>query len=245
MFFKSTIHMCLMLCVSSFLVASAPSSQTESSLIHAFDATGARAELYMLHYGSRMNQPQSSDAIPQWVNRMAHEWGLNQPVQVPVVEGKRWSASGTWERNLQVELTVINDEPDQQRVYPYVSVKITGKGHPDVSLLNAKNRLNRELQRFQLNKSTHFSIQGSLSVQKGQYSKKTALLQKVLGGLQAREVEAMKTDRVISVSAYTPRLSGGLQTRGGTMNVQAAAKDGYDNQKIIITLGTPIITIEY
>ncbi|MEW9031585.1 MAG: YwmB family TATA-box binding protein [Planifilum fimeticola] len=47
------------------------------------------------------------------------------------------------------------------------------------------------------------------------------------------------------MSAFTPALRGGLETKGGTMNVQVAARMDRNGERLILTLGTPIITIEY
>ena len=55
----------------------------------------------------------------------------------------------------------------------------------------------------------------------------------------------MRSKRTTSVSAYTPLLAGKLWANGNLMNVQVAAREGSDQQGLILTLGTPIITIEY
>ena len=47
----------------------------------------------------------------------------------------------------------------------------------------------------------------------------------------------MRTERTTSVSAHTPLFNGGLKTKGGTMNVQVAAKIGDDDRQTFLPWG--------
>ena len=71
------------------------------------------------------------------------------------------------------------------------------------------------------------------------------LLAEIFRLLKAEEVEAMRTDHTVSISALSPLLPAGIKTRGGMMNMQAAVRMNQDAHRMVITLGTPIITIEY
>ncbi|MFC4077380.1 YwmB family TATA-box binding protein [Salinithrix halophila] len=228
-----------------FLIATTPSPEAETTLTDALAEAGAEPEFYMLHYGSRMGEAFERETVPGHVERLARKLNLGSVRSVPSADGLRWSASGRWKRNLRVEMNVIVDKPRDFFVQPYVSIKVMGRGRPDKGLIQARDHISHILQQHQIQPRTHFSIQGTISKRTDSNGQKDEMINRVLGRLGAREVESMRTDRTASVSAYTPLFSGGLKTKGGTMNVQAAAKVAHDDHHVILTLGTPIITIEY
>ena len=94
-------------------------------------------------------------------------------------------------------------------------------------------RINRVKPQFQ------FSIQGH---QEGLHQNET--MKEALHLLRAREVESLRT-KTVSVSAFSSLLGDPIQTAGGEMNVQVATKVDEGNKRLIVTIGTPIITIEY
>jgi hypothetical protein len=109
-------------------------------------------------------------------------------------------------------------------------------------LSEARNRIIHTLKQHQIQPRTHFSLQGRIS---SSDSDRERVVGSVLQRLGAHEVESMKSEHTTSVSAYTPLFAGGLSTNGKTMNIQVAAKDADRGDGVILTVGTPIITIEY
>ncbi|WP_176391824.1 YwmB family TATA-box binding protein [Marininema halotolerans] len=235
----------LILVSAVFLLATTPQPQAETTLTEALIKAGATPEKYMLHHGSRMPNSISLKSLPHQVDRLAKDFGLGTMHKAPVAEGLRWTAEGTWGRNLTVECNVIVDKPEDAYVKPYLSIQVKGHGRPDEGLILARDHMIQILRQYHIQPRTHFSIQGTLSKLTDSYGQKDKTIQQVLTRLGARKVESMNTDRTTSVSAYTPLFSGGLVTKGGEMNVQAAAKVATDDRHVILTLGTPIITIEY
>ncbi|SMO67024.1 YwmB family TATA-box binding protein [Melghirimyces algeriensis] len=236
----------LLLLLSIFLIASSTTPHDEEKLIRTFDRTGAKVKTYMLHYGSRIEQKVSGDDVKGLAQDLANELELG-PLRVKTLdEGTRFEAKGNWKRNIQVELTVINDRPDALFVKPYIAIRAEGHGLVRTHLFDARNRLNRTLPEFGIQSRAHFSIQGMISESTGKRGRgREHLVRQVLKDLEASEVESMRTKRMTSVSAHTPFFNGGVKTKGGTMNVQVAAKAGDRDDQVILTLGTPIITIEY
>ncbi|SDW42103.1 TATA-box binding [Marininema mesophilum] len=235
----------LILLSTAFLLATTPQPQAETTLTEVLVKTGATPEKFMLHHGSRMAKPVSRKSLPRRVENLARDFGLGKMHATPVAEGLRWTAEGTWGRNLKVECNVIVDKPEDTYVQPYLSIQIKGSGRPGKGLIVARDHMVQLLRQYHIQPRTHFSIQGIVSKPTDSYGQKDETIQQVLQQLRARKVESMDTYRTISVSAYTPLFSGGLVTKGGKMNVQAAAKVATDERHLVLTLGTPIITIEY
>jgi hypothetical protein len=88
------------------------------------------------------------------------------------------------------------------------------------------------------------------SCMKGIFSDKmdTALrvkLDQVLAGFDAKELEALKEENFMSVSAASPVFSGSLDTKKNNMNLQIGIRSEGLGAQTTIVVGTPIITIEY
>jgi len=67
----------------------------------------------------------------------------------------------------------------------------------------------------------------------------------VLRALRATVVEVAVDDAMYSISGYSPLLSGGLATGSRRMNIQAAASRAAEDGAVWVTVGTPLITVEY
>jgi hypothetical protein len=117
-----------------------------------------------------------------------------------------------------------------------------GRGVPTQSFFEMKKRCTRLLQSYGIIADYHFSIRGrTMNVTTGLANH----AQKVLTLLRAREVEGMRTDHTVSLSALSSMLPGGIETGGGMMNLQVAARMDSEARAVVLTIGTPIITIEY
>ncbi|SEM79415.1 YwmB family TATA-box binding protein [Lihuaxuella thermophila] len=215
---------------------------TEHRLIQVFDSMGVKPEYFVLHHGGRTPERISRNRADAFVHQLADQLHLKSVRKEVRADGIRYSATGQIGRNITAELNVINDEPERQWIQPYISVQVKGRGKPGRELERTRNLLAHTLQSNAMIPHFHFSIQGSIS------SPPSRLEQPIVQAFQklhAKEVESMRTTHTASISAYSPMLPGGLKTKGGWMNLQAAARVNHDAHRLIFTLGTPIITIEY
>ncbi|MDP4162933.1 MAG: YwmB family TATA-box binding protein [Bacillota bacterium] len=67
----------------------------------------------------------------------------------------------------------------------------------------------------------------------------------VLSDFNAKEIEALKEDTFMSVTAYSPMFTESLTSKKGSMNLQVAVRSERLGGRTTIVVGTPIITIEY
>ncbi|MDR6225533.1 YwmB family TATA-box binding protein [Desmospora profundinema] len=238
----------LVVWIAGLLTASYTQPDPEESLLETWQAAEIQTERFMLHHGGRLDRSIPKEEIPRLAESLAQAWDLELSEPTVFADGTRWTAKNNWERNIQVQCIVINDRPQQSFSQPYISIQVTGGGHPDrQQLSDARNRIIHTLQQHQIQPRTHFSLQGRISSPTStmDMSDRKRVIGSVLQRLGAHEVESMDTERTTSVSAYTPLFSGGLTTNGETMNVQVAAKKDDRGNGLILTVGTPIITIEY
>lgn len=211
-------------------------------LIDVFRQVGAQPEKMVLHHGNRTQTPWSREDVCDLVRKLSRDLDLGPARQTEDRHGHRWTAVGEWGRNLHARLNVINDRVDLKQNRPYISIQLTGRGHSDREWSRFRHRLEKVLIRNGIDPQIQFSIQGTRS---GKGSDPEEAVREVLQRLNAREIEGMRTDRTTSISAFSPALQGGLETKGGTMNVQVAVRMDRGGERMILTLGTPIITVEY
>lgn len=225
------------------LTASLPAPGPEETLLQTWEAAHVQTEQFMIHHGGRSDRFMLQEEVPRLAQRLAQAWNLELSEPVVFADGTRWTAKSTWGRNIHVQCIVINDRPQQSFTQPYISIQVTGRGHPERHQLSeARSRIIHTLKQHQIQPRTHFSLQGRIS---SSDSDRERVVGSVLQRLGAHEVESMKSEHTTSVSAYTPLFAGGLSTNGKTMNIQVAAKDADRGDGVILTVGTPIITIEY
>jgi hypothetical protein len=216
--------------------------EPETRLLDVFKTAGVQPELFVLHHGSRTVSPMTKGQVEQLAKKLQSALGTQAVEKKMEADGLRYTGNGFITRNIMIQWIVINDKPSNHWVHPYLSMQLIGKGEPGADLREARNRCTEVLRENGIIPSYHFSVQGSRPV--SNLSKEMLLIQ-VIRDLKAKEVEVMRTDRTSSLSLYSPMLPGGIRTGGGLMNVQAAVRVSDDAHRLILTLGTPIITIEY
>jgi hypothetical protein len=67
----------------------------------------------------------------------------------------------------------------------------------------------------------------------------------LLSIFNAKEIEALKEDTFMSVSAHSPKFSEPIQNKKNNINLQIGVRQNGMGKKTTIVVGTPIITIEY
>ncbi len=234
----------VILCVvlSLLLTGSGLEPTTEHILFQVFDSMGVKPENFALHHGGRTHTRIYRGQADAFVHQLADQLNLKSVRKEIRADGIRYSSAGQIGRNITAELNVINDEPDRQWIRPYISIHVKGRGKPGREWEQTRSRLADILKANAIIPYFHFSIQGSISPPPSRLEQPIV---QALQKLHAKEVESMLTTHTASISAYSPVLPGELKTRGGRMNLQVAARVNHDTRRLIFTLGTPIITIEY
>lgn len=238
----SMIQAGLWLLLSCCLVGSQMKPEPEAILLNTIQQMGIEPNITVLHHGSRIEQRLSSKQLDSFVIQLVNSLQLDNVEKESNQDGIKYIATGKIGRNINIDLHVINDEPTSTWVKPYISIQLKGRGKLDSEWTLARNLVVHALQSNGLIPKLHISFQGSMT---NSSSRLEQPIVQALEKLQAKEIESMRTSHTVSISAYSPLLPDRLKTGGGWMNVQIAARLSHDNQRLIFTIGTPIITIEY
>ena len=219
-----------------FLLVRSVQSESELRLVEAFHTLHVTPEQYVLHYGSKLDS-MDQQGVVTFLQPFQSYFHLPITVKKEKGEGTVYQSSGKF-HSFDVKLTTLCGE-GVNKIEPYLSIQITGKGAFDKELLNIKKQLAQLLRINKREPHFHFSIQGH---QQTINQEKT--MQDALRVLDAKEVESMRA-KTVSVSAYSSLLEEEVKTARGEMNVQIATRVDEEKKELIVTMGTPIITIEY
>lgn len=186
----------------------------------------------------------SEAEVKEYVRKLQHEfpdwqWSENNTSQ-------KWEATALsptskhHKEMLQIMATHTN-----QPVDTYIVYRVSGKEwtKQTTSFFTTSQYKNRLTDIF-LGKPTIFSCI------KGEFSDKmdTVLPKKVnnlMKSFQAKEIEALKEDKFMSVTAHSPLFNESIQNKKNHMNLQIGVRQQGLGAKTTIVVGTPIITIEY
>jgi hypothetical protein len=133
----------------------------------------------------------------------------------------------------------------KQPVDAYIVYWVTGKDwNKEAESYFTSNKFKNRLSDIFRGKPTVFSCM------KGVFSDKidTALpkaAKKLLANFNAKEIEALKEETFMSVSANSPMFTGSIENQRDNMNLQIGIRSEGLGGKTTIVVGTPIITIEY
>ncbi|TCS83388.1 YwmB family TATA-box binding protein [Tepidibacillus fermentans] len=208
-------------------------------LLNGFQQTKAELKQYSFHVGIPY-QPLKEEQL------FTKGKELSQIFHLPVGKVESfdqqpfYASKGTWENGTEIELQLKNIN---QNTNTYLVIKVTGN-RSFQELEQDYQTFNKLLQMAHINPKINTCVQGEIS-DKLNNAEQYQLIQKVLKKIDASIVEELKTDLVTSVSAYSPEVGQAIQTKGGEMNLQMATHYDSLHNKTILTMGTPIITIEY
>mgnify|MGYP001175240444 CR=1 FL=1 len=237
---RRTIGIGLGLILSIILMGSQTKPFPDQLLFQTIQQLNGKVELVNYHFGSRVTDWMSTAQMDSFVQQLANELNCLSIQKRQQLSGVYYQA----ERRDQAFITrlqVLNDQPDQPLVKPYVSIQIRGSGSDPTQ--SVYQQLSKFLLKHHFSPNIHFTLQGSIPTAQGS---KAQLIARAFQFLHAKEIEGINTKQLISSSAMSDLLPDyGLKTQNGKMNVQAAAKINRKKNQFLFTIGSPIITIEY
>lgn len=237
---KKWTYLFLGLLSSFILIGSQVKPESDQILWETAKKLGIQVNQIVYHHGSRMQEPVEFSQVDQLVSQMANDLKLPSVQKQESSDGVRYQSQNKV-GSLTTQLTVVNDQPRKKWCKPYISMQMVLEGDSRLEP-SIHHHLNRFFAQYRITPQLDYSLQGSKSFQ---HEPKEQLIQETFAHLQAKEVEAVRTRQVVSVSAWSPMLSGSIKTHGGLMNLQVATRINEETQQLLFTIGSPIITIEY
>ncbi len=206
----------------------------------------------------RLAQSNSQDEFIDFVNAVSdqlNDWDLS----VPSFSESEWSAYLTYENkaNGTTEMVQVFAYPNPYAKKLTYLLTYDMNGSTIVPTTTMYQDLSLRARQLGLDTADQYvQIQAEARKMVGQTSNEYA--QKWVHALDAKAVEALSEETFASISAYNPAWASSIETNGEKMNVQVAVRETELNAKPLdfaegeglgawttVTIGTPIITIEY
>jgi hypothetical protein len=139
------------------------------------------------------------------------------------------------------EMLQLMSSHTKQPVNAYIVYSVSGKAwNKDTESFFTSAQYKNRLSDIFRGKPTIFSCM------KGEVSDKLDKVKfKVMSIFKAKEIEALKEDTFMSVSAFSPLFSDSIENQKNNMNLQIGIRSEGLGAKTTIVVGTPIITFEY
>ena len=224
--------------------SASPENVNVHPLVQTFQTDELRTDTWMIHHGASLDRPLSEKRL----RRLIQSFRLKEetPFQVtPNIKHSERIYTAEWRRNIFLEIRVIRRGHEKNKVRAdYLVVNMKAVGQHAQSLEDAVDYVSTGLEQAGLEPNIHVSIQGATPRMLNR-SEQQQFIHRVMHNVNAHEVEALRDTTSTSVSAFSPQLGQPIMSNGREMNVQIALRNDKVHQRTIMTMGTPIITIEY
>ncbi|MDI3327846.1 MAG: YwmB family TATA-box binding protein [Alicyclobacillaceae bacterium] len=226
---------------------SADEAAPPAFLERAFAATGARAEGYGVHHWSIWNHElMSVDELRRLAGRLNETLGLGDTREWSYDQGDQrvFQLRGGWPGGTSgmIVLTSFRVEGRRPDTTLVIRAEKTGPDVGDLAEIHA--RVRKTLEKAGTGPRLDTCLYGSRDGRMSE-AERRELIDRVLQAVRAREVEALRSPQVTSVSAYSPQVKAYIWTGNQKMNLQIAVHDDAYGKKTRVVVGTPIVTVEY
>jgi len=231
-----------------------PTNQLQSTkealaaLLKATEETGATPEFIQLHYGTLYQ----TDIDLQEVEQLATQLGtaLIGPHSEPSDEEHSTNHHKTvFSRQLEgvtteLQVSAIKSHSTAKSWDSYLTVRMMAESNSLVSLNKQLEQVYKGLENVKIVPQFNSCLQGNYN---GTLKNDVQLakVNQLLDILGAKVVEKVEDPTVKSFSAYTPEFEPFIWTKQEKMNIQIGLHVDRLKQVTKLTIGTPIITMEY
>ncbi|RXT04380.1 YwmB family TATA-box binding protein [Ammoniphilus sp. CFH 90114] len=210
-------------------------------ILQAMEQTGAKAERLYLHLGTKYRTFNHPEEVKEFAKQLGTELGLTETRDHQLESEFRYKSL---HHPVLTELRITMMKSRSNSWDSYLTLKLSAKS-TDLEVLKTQHEhVHKVLERSQILPHFNTCVQGNYNVTL-ENDVQLLKLNKLLDLLGAEVVEQVQDPTVTSVSAYTPQLPSYILTNGRQMNVQAGTHVDQLLGITRITIGTPIITIEY
>lgn len=220
---------------------------TESTLFKSFNYSGAKAVSSEIYLWGRLDEKRGGTKPEQVALNFSGGLGLinNGTFSKRIIENdlfQKVEIHGTTRDNILADVTVRYDKPENTGERT-VSANLSGD-MPNAGLEAAREKALKVFKKYSVNPKVNSCITGYFNG-KLDNNRLNEVSKYVLKGVEARKVEGMRDDNLISVSAYTPILGDYIRVNGKRVNLNLAIRYSSYEDKTYIWLASPVITTEY
>lgn len=201
---------------------------------------GASVKQLVLRHGSELPMAMTVEEVEAFQQKLGDTFDipLKKNKVLRSYEGNRETAQGLWKMK-------VSTHPASMDLYHVLITIDWAQSSGDLTTAHeAYKQLTEHLQQSNISPNISTSIQAWLNDTLN-VDQQNELMQKLLKKAKAKKVEGVTLEQVISISAYTSQWNDAIESRGQQVNLQMGLHNDTLTHKTVLTLGTPIITMEY
>lgn len=215
-----------------------------SQLLSVLEDSGATAKTIQVRARAAMGQLQSSEEVKELAKRWAEQ--LEIPFsQVELSRKNQMISYQTETRQDGVQLRYeVSAVPKNGAFDTYLVLQLTGSRQSLLYIEQIQETFANALKKADFIPQISTCIRGMYNVKMGDDQQEGKILS-IFQTLQATELERLQDVSVVSISGYTHKWEPFIALNGQKMNLQVATHRDSESAGTWITVGTPIITVEY
>jgi len=220
--------------------------QSVNQLLYAMEETGAQVEQVQLHYGTAYKTYNQMEEVKTFAKEMGEKLGLTQTTNETSTTTSAEYHFQRLEQDVLTTLRIIAIPSHNQagKWESYVTINMSTNPSDLNGLETQLATVYKGLESVEIIPQFNSCVQGIVN-DKLENDVQIKQLNKLLDLLGAEVVEKVEDPTVKSYSAYSPEFPSYIWTKDKKMNVQAAMHVDQLHDLTRLTIGTPIITIEY
>lgn len=219
----------------------------ESRLIEVFDSTGAHALSREIYFWARSERGlKSISKMEEMITGLSEELGINEPKNGYITNRMETDSMVEMQSNgrtAREEMINISGRILKTEDETHLIVDVTGKVDPENSG-QVEKLVAGICRRYGMSPETNYCITGYFE---GKLDTKglNSICANVFKAAGARKVAGIKDDNLISLTAYSPRISDYITVNGKRVNLNIAIRYNSYEERTYIWLATPLIDVEY
>lgn len=223
--------------------------QAITQLVNGLEDSGAKVEKVMLNQGTPLPGEKTVEGLFKLGEQITEQIALKDSGQDRA--NVTWESAGkhpyyqyeTWQHGVKTTVRLVGTEWNDQWK-PYLIIRMEGAYQSLPEVKRSIVGISENMKQLGIEPNFNACLQGyyddTLKV-----SAQEKMIDGYLHKYNASVVEKMQDQAVLSISAYSPHISGSIITNDMKMNLQVATHVDHTSETTKITVGTPIITTTY
>lgn len=241
--------LCILFTSMYYIKTHSSTDSPEMTLIKSFGNSGAQVVNSEIYFWSKVDNTYNDfEELKRLVENIADGLGVlkDSNFSEDIIRNDlmdKQEIKGVMDNDQVVSLNVRIDKKGKESVERVVFGTITRDLSNDW-LEDTSKKLTQVLRRYGISAELNTCIVGSYEGLLDD-DRLDDIAKDILKGAEAKKIEGIRDDKLISVSAYSPSISDSIKVNGKKVNLNLAIRYNSNENKTYIWLATPVITKEY
>ena len=224
------------------------SEPPERMLIKSFENSGAKTVCSEISFRGKIDGKfKSIDDLKKMVNDISKKMGVDSDILSGDIisndDMEGIDLNQAIDNNRNIHISAVNSKLKGEMDGSYITVSVVDNSAV-AGLEDTRKSVLGILRKYRIQSKVNSCITGSFDGMLDN-NRLNVICSIIFKAVEARKVEGMRDDNLISVSAYSPSFRDSVEINGNKVNLNFAVRYNSFENKTYIWLATPVITTEY